>query len=146
MAQAERIEDVLAHEGVWVSTTVGESMWPMLRNRRDTIVVRRCEGRLQPFDVALYRRGSDYILHRVIKVVDGGYRILGDNCYFVEDVPEDAVLGRLDEFWRGEKHFDPRSCGWLLYARIWFSLWPLRRVLKKCRTVLGRVARRVGLK
>ena len=32
------IDAVLACDGVWVSTTAGVSMWPMLRDRRDTIV------------------------------------------------------------------------------------------------------------
>ena len=76
----EHIEDVLAQDGVWVSTTVGISMWPMLRNRRDTIVVRPCKSQLQKYDVALYRRGDAYVLHRVIGVKESNYRILGDNC------------------------------------------------------------------
>ena len=54
------IDTVLARDGVWVSTTAGVSMWPMLRNRRDTIVVRPFEGRLRPLDVALYRRGDKH--------------------------------------------------------------------------------------
>lgn len=140
------IDTVLARDGVWVSTTAGVSMWPMLRDRRDTIVVRPFEGRLRPFDVALYRRGDAYILHRVIEVVDGGYRILGDNCLEVEDVPEEAVLGRLEEFWRGDKHCDPRSRGWLAYARVWLAIWPVRCGLKRVKAALGRAVRKSGLR
>ena len=33
------IEDALATQGMYVGTTVGVSMRPMLRNRRDTIIV-----------------------------------------------------------------------------------------------------------
>ena len=75
-----RIEDVLRIEGVYVSTTVGVSMWPMLRNRRDTIVVRPAAGRLNRFDVALYRAHGNYVLHRVVRVLPEGYIIIGDNC------------------------------------------------------------------
>ena len=133
------IEDALASSGVWVSTTTGTSMWPMLRDRRDTIVVRPCEGRLKKFDVALYRRDSAYVLHRVIDVNETGYRILGDNCIAAEDVPCNAVIGRLDEFWRGNKHCNPRSRAWLAYAYVWRGLWPLRRVAAKARTAAARI-------
>lgn len=36
-ADTDSIEGVLARDGVWVSTTAGTSMWPMLRDRRDTV-------------------------------------------------------------------------------------------------------------
>ena len=67
MSNKKQIEDVLREEGLFVSTTVGVSMFPMLRNRRDTIIVRPYEGRLKKYDVPLYKRGSDYILHRIIE-------------------------------------------------------------------------------
>ena len=41
MNNMKEIEQVLETEGVFVSTTVGTSMYPMLRNRRDTIVVKK---------------------------------------------------------------------------------------------------------
>lgn len=121
-------------------------MWPMLRDRRDTIVVRPTEGRLRPYDVALYKRGSAYILHRVIKNNDGSYRIIGDNCLAYEEVPESDILGRLDEFWRGERRCDPRSHAWLQYARIWHTLLPARKVLKRIHAAAKRVAKKIGLR
>lgn len=42
-ADTDSIEGVLARDGVWVSTTAGTSMWPMLRDRRDAVVVRPAE-------------------------------------------------------------------------------------------------------
>ncbi len=143
-AKTARIEDVLARDGVWVSTTAGVSMWPMLRDRRDTIVVRPPRGRLRPFDVALYRRGDAYVLHRVIDVADNGYRILGDNCAEYEKVSEAQVIGVLEEFWRSERRCDPRSRGWLAYARAWHAAFPLRRALMRARAAAGRLKRRVS--
>ena len=95
-----KIEDVLKEKGVYMGPTVGVSMLPMLKNRRDTIVVKPKTERLKRLDVALYKRGEDYILHRVLGVIDGGYIIRGDNCYADENVPEDAVIGVLTEFFR----------------------------------------------
>lgn len=140
------IQEILKRDGAWISTTAGTSMWPMLRDRRDTIVVRPIEGRLRPYDVALYRRGDAYVLHRVIKANDGGYRIMGDNCMAYEEVPESAILGRLDEFWRGERHCDPRSAAWLLYACIWHDLLPIRKGIRRIHGAAKRVAQKTGLK
>lgn len=147
MADSKRsIQDILERDGVWISTTAGTSMWPMLRDRRDTIVVRPIEGGLHPYDVALYKRGSAYILHRVIKANDGSYRIIGDNCLAYEEVPESDILGRLDEFWRGERRCNPRSRSWLLYARMWHALLPIRKILKRIHFAAKRVAKKIGLR
>ena len=99
------IEQVLEKEGKYIGPTVGVSMLPMLKTRRDSIVVTKKDGRLKPLDVALYKRGEHYILHRVLKVTDTGYIIRGDNCYADEIVPEECILGVLTEFFRkdGEK-------------------------------------------
>ncbi len=99
------IEEVIKETGKYIGPTVGVSMLPMLKNRRDTIVVKAKTERLQPLDVALYKRGDAYILHRVLKVTDSGYIIRGDNCYSDEIVPEETVLGVLTEFFRKDKHF-----------------------------------------
>ena len=42
MSEVEKlkIEDALLEKGVYIGPTVGVSMLPMLKNRRDTIVVR----------------------------------------------------------------------------------------------------------
>lgn len=40
---------------------VGVSMWPMLRNRHDVMMVVPAEGELHRYDVALYRRGEKYV-------------------------------------------------------------------------------------
>lgn len=140
------IQEVLDRDGVWISTTAGTSMWPMLRDRRDTIVVRPVEGRLRPYDVALYRLDNAYILHRVIKATANGYRIIGDNCMAYEEVPESDILGRLDEFWRGERHCDPRSNAWLLYAHVWHALLPIRKGIRRIHVASKRVAQKIGLR
>ena len=100
----QKIEDVLLTHGQYVGPTVGVSMLPMLKNRRDTIVVAKKTERLKPLDVALYKRGEQYVLHRVLQVTDTGYIIRGDNCYADEIVPEDNVIGVLTEFFRKDKH------------------------------------------
>ena len=82
--EPRKIEDVLASEGFYMGPPVGVSMWPMLRNRHDVMMVVPAEGELHRYDVALYRRGEKYVLHRVVghygKGPKKGYVICGDNC------------------------------------------------------------------
>ena len=132
------IEDVLRTEGVFVSTTVGVSMWPMLHNRRDTIVVRPAAGRLRRFDVALYRSGGRYVLHRVVRVLPSGYVIIGDNCITEEHVEDAQVLGVLCEFYRGERHVDMDGLPYRAYVRLWVATAPARHLAKRARGWLGR--------
>lgn len=140
------IEQILSSEGVYVSTTVGTSMYPMLRNRRDTIVVRPLEEgeRLKKFDIPLYRRGEKYVLHRIIKVLPDGYNILGDNCAKIEkNIPDSAVIGVLREYWRGDKKKSLDSLGYKLYVRVWYVIIPIRCLYRKTRAFCGRIYRKL---
>ena len=111
------IEEVLLATGKYIGPTVGTSMLPMLKNRRDTIVVKAKTERLKPLDVALYKRGNLYILHRVLKVTDTGYIIRGDNCYYDEIVPEEDVIGVLTEFFRKKTHYSCTDEKYLKYVK-----------------------------
>ena len=140
-ASQPRIEDVLRTEGVYVSTTVGVSMWPMLRNRRDTIVVRPAAGRLNRYDVALYRAHGNYVLHRVVRVLPEGYIIIGDNCITEEHVEDSQVLGVLSEFYRGDKHVDMAGLPYRAYVWLWVTTAPARHFAKRAKGWLGRRVR-----
>lgn len=146
MIDAVRIEDVLRDEGVFVSTTSGVSMYPMLRDRRDTIVVRPLkEGeRLKKLDVPLYKRGEKYVLHRIIKVLPDGYNILGDNCANVEkNIPDSSVIGVLQEFWRGDKKISLGSFKYKLYKWTVYLTYPVKLAYKRLRAFAGKLYRKI---
>ena len=147
-----KIEDVLKENGVYVGPTVGVSMLPMLKNRRDTIVVRPKTERLKALDVALYKRGEAYVLHRVIQPIEGGYIIRGDNCYADEYIPEEAVFGVLTEFFR-KKRKEAIPCTdkrYLRYAKRRVKTYKLRRFFvrlkMKIRAAGGKILRALGLR
>lgn len=144
MSNKKQIEDVLGEEGLFVSTTVGVSMFPMLRNRRDTIIVRPYEGRLKKYDVPLYKRGSDYILHRIIEVRPDSYVICGDNCIQKEyGITDEQILGVLTGFYRGSKLIDMDGFGYKLYVRVWCRLYPIRKIYSRMRSVAAKVWRKI---
>ena len=129
-----KIEEVLALEGKYVGPTVGVSMLHMLKNRRDTIVVKPKTERLKRLDVALYRRGDDYVLHRVLEPIDGGYIIRGDNCYSLEKIPEDDVFGVLTEFFRKDKHYFCTDKKYLRYAERRIKTYKIRAFFVRLKT------------
>ena len=139
------IEDALATQGMYVGTTVGVSMRPMLRNRRDTIIVEPLRGRrLRRFEVPLYRRGSAYVLHRCVEVHPDSYTMLGDNCLNKEqNIPDERVIGVLTGFYRGNKQVNMNGLPYRAYVRTWYALYPLRRCAMRVRALAGRVKRRV---
>lgn len=130
----DSIEARLAEDGYYVSTTVGVSMKPMLRNRRDRVVILPVgDTPLQKWDLPLYRApDGKYLLHRIIGIrEDGIYIVRGDNTYQREYVPHEAILGVMTEFYRGKRHILATNKNYRRYAAFWNAIYPLRRV---CRT------------
>ena len=124
----QTIEQQIAENGFYISTTVGVSMRPMLRNRRDRVIIRSTDGgRLSKWDLPLYKRpDGKYVLHRVIEVRDGYYVIRGDNTYAKEHVPDDWIVGVMTEFYRGKRHVLATNRGYRRYAAFWQAVYPLR--------------------
>jgi hypothetical protein len=139
--QRQKIEDVLLSKGVYVGPTVGVSMQPLLKTRRDTVVIRPKTQRLQRLDVALYKRGEAYVLHRVLEVKDWGYIIRGDNCYSDEKIPENAVIGVLTEFFRKGKHTFCDDKKYIRYAENRLKTYKVRRFFVLLRMKIVRIAK-----
>lgn len=139
-------EEILEKDGRLVNKTRGISMEPMLRQNRDIVVIGAKTDRLKPYDVAFYKRGRNYVLHRVIKVEDWGYLIRGDNTYSLERVPEAAVLGVLTHFSRKGKEYSVEDPAYQRYARIWHKIYPVRFFLKRICWKTKRILKKMGVK
>ena len=138
------IEDVIRENGVYVSTTAGVSMYPMLRDRRDTIIIKPVNGRLKKYEVPLYRRGSDYVLHRIVDVQPDGYTICGDNCMRKEyHITDHQIIGVLRGCYRDGKEVDMNGWKYRLYCRVWVTMYPIRYALMRMRSVAGGLVRKV---
>lgn len=138
-ADVVSIESVLERDGLYVGVPAGVSMLPMLRNRCDTVVVARPEGRLRVGDVALYRSRGSYVLHRVVAVGAGSYTMLGDNCSELEPGVADAqVIGVLTGFFRDGRRVDMEGLAYRAYVRAWLLASPVRRRAMRTRALLAR--------
>jgi len=123
-------EEELDRSGYFTYTCSGVSMLPMLRQYRDLITIDKKQGRCKKFDVVLYKRNSGaYVLHRIVKVCENDYVILGDNCLNKEyGIKDEDIIGVLRSFVRNGKEYSVCHKGYQLYVRAWYLLYPLRRI------------------
>ncbi len=134
------IEEMLLSEGVYITTTVGVSMFPLLRNRRDNVVIVPRPQTLKKYDVPLYKRGNEYILHRIIDIKDNKYIIRGDNCENKEyDISDENIIGILNGVYRGNVYFNVTNPIYKAYSRTVVFLHPANMLYKKIRRVLSKI-------
>ena len=118
-------------------------MEPLLHNRKSTVVIEAKQDRLKKYDVALYRRPTgEYVLHRVLKVLDGAYLICGDNRVWKERVPEGWVIGVMTGYYADERDcYLP--CGSESY-RVYLKTLPSRYARLWLRALPGRIRRKAA--
>ena len=141
MTTTKNIEQMLSENGICVTGITGVSMLPMLRQGEDRVLLVRPTFPLPSDTVALYKRGQDYVLHRVIEYKDGIYRFRGDNCATDEFVAEKQILGVLSGFWRGETYHDCTGAENAAYAARAKKTLPLRRAKAALVTRIKQIVR-----
>lgn len=137
-------EEVLESEGRLVAVNKGKSMLPLLRENRDVMVIdKKTEQRCKRLDAVLYKSGGRYVLHRVIRVRDDDYVIVGDNCRRLEyGITDDDVLGVLTAVIRnGRREVSMDSPVCRFYAHLWCDLFPIRAAIIFLRECAVRAAK-----
>ena len=127
------IEELLAQKGEAITSTAGLSMYPMLRNRRDMVVIKKPCRELSRNDVPLYRmKSGKLVLHRILSVKGDKYIIRGDNLYAKEIVDKNQIIGVLSSFYRGGKFYDCETNKiYKLYVVLMRLTYPLRFTFAK---------------
>ena len=128
MNETKNFRDMLNETGKIVYTTRGVSMRPLLKQGRDVVyIVKRPEGRLKLCDAVLFvRDNGQYVLHRILKLTENGYWIIGDNCVGGEYVREEQVIGVLSAVVRRGKTVKSDNRFYRLYVRLWCRPWRMR--------------------
>ena len=126
-------EEELDKKGILVYTNKGNSMYPLIRQGKDVLIIKKCNTRLKKMDVPLYKRESgQYVLHRIIKVNENDYVIRGDNTYSNETgIRDDQILGVLSGVIRSGKEISVNSFGYKLYSYFWYYIYYLRKIIIK---------------
>lgn len=134
------IEEMLFSEGVYVTTTVGVSMFPLLRNRRDNVVILPIKESLKKYDIPLYKRGNEYVLHRIVDIKDNEYIIRGDNCDNKEyGITDKDIIGVLKGVYRDNVYIDANNPLYKAYSRIVVFMHPARMFYKKNLSLLSKI-------
>lgn len=141
------IEAAIEKEGEVITSSSGVSMYPMLRHRRDMVVIGKVDRKLKKHDVPVYRlKSGKIVMHRILKVTDNGYIIRGDNLLAKEyNVTDKMIIGVLKAFYRNGKHYDcATSKAYRIYIFFNRISFPLRYVWKAwIRPVLSKIKRAI---
>ena len=128
------IEAYLSENGTLTYTNKGRSMLPLLREGKDLFTLRRKGNeRCRVGDVVLYKRPPNhYVLHRIVRVIDGEYVILGDNCIEYEHgIKDDDIIGVMTSFTRSGHEYSVNCAGYKLYTFMLLHTIPIRIFMKK---------------
>ena len=122
----------LMDEGHTVTINLrGFSMRPFLENDRDKALLTKAKE-IHKGDVVLAETApKHYVLHRIINIDGDQITLRGDGNLLEEHCRREDVKGFAIGFYRkGRKTIDKtNSFKWLLYSRLWTSLYPIRRYL-----------------
>ena len=120
-------------------TVTGCSMMPMLRHRKDQVVLIPLAGNCKPGDIILYRRENGrYVLHRIIRLIENGYICCGDNQAEEEIVMHDQLIAIVNSFIRNGKTYTVDDFWYRAYTLVWVKLFWLRPMYIKARRPIGR--------
>ncbi len=132
----------------WVMTRpVGVSMWPMLRYRKDPIILKKPNKPFKVNDVVAYVRRPDgqQVMHRIVKIKNGNLVIRGDNCAYNEyTVRQQDIFAVLTGFYRGEKYIDcEKNYVYKIYIFLNRATYYPRFVFKKCKSYAYRFLKKI---
>ena len=122
----------LVEEGKEVSMLIaGSSMSPFLAHERDYIFFKKPVAPIKRGDMVFYqRRNGQYIMHRVWKVENNKYYMVGDAQMEIEGPLErDQIFAIITKVKRKGKWCEPGDFWWEFFKKVWIRIVPLRRFL-----------------
>ena len=129
----------------------GNSMWPTLKNGKQSVVLLPKKERLKRMDVAMYKRDDgSFVLHRVIEVKEDGYVFCGDSMAITlkEFVKEEQVFGVMVGYYKHKRYITTEDNSFIrrgekLYKHEGFRIFKVRlagflfRVKNKLKRIIG---------
>lgn len=129
-----KIEDLLKKGEELVLLPVGVSMLPMLKHRKNQIIIESPKNPLMENDVVLFKRkNGQLVLHRIIRINNGEYIIRGDNCLDSEfGIQHNQIIGILKGFYKGPIYVDcDKNLIYKIYVILIRKIFYLRLLKKK---------------
>lgn len=109
----------------------GNSMFPLLRNEIDQVLLSPVDCAPQKMDIILFRFRGKHILHRIIDVKDDKFIIQGDGVYAsFEQCGLNDIVGKVTAIHKfGSKPISVSSKWYKFFSHFWFKLRFCRRYL-----------------
>lgn len=124
----------LVEEGKQVSLIIsGSSMSPFLIHARDAICFAKPDRELQKGDMVFFQRNDgNFVMHRIYKIKDGAYYIIGDAQTTIEGpIRREQIFALIKKVRRKGRWIAPGDFWWEFFAHIWLNIIPLRRIIIK---------------
>ena len=139
------IKEELLRSGYIVYTNKGVSMMPLLRQDKDLMIIeKKKEGSLKKYDAVLFLRDNgQYVLHRILKVREKDYWIVGDHCVSGEYVREEQIIGVLTGVIRDGKRISVTDRKYRFYVWLWCDFYPVRFFLLRMKSLAYRAVRKL---
>lgn len=126
------IEETIKDGGSINLKVSGYSMYPLVGSRRDSVVLVKAE-KIKKGDVPLFKReDGSYILHRVVGIKDGAFKMRGDYEQKIEyPVYPEQVVAVAKGFYRNKKFISCDSLIYKLYKLFWMNTVSIRPLMLK---------------
>lgn len=127
MENEKSFASVIEESGYLAYTIRGVSMRPLLRQGKDVVVIEKPNRHWGKYDTVLFlRRNGQYVLHRILKVMNGKCWIVGDNCISGEVIDDDQIIGVMTSIKRGGKTIKVTNWKYKMYVHLWCDAYPIR--------------------
>jgi len=141
-ARRVSFDEVLKEQGYLIYTATGNSMLPFLRQQKDIIEIHPVQGKIQKYQIALYKRRMTYVLHRCISTTP--YVFAGDHNTFKEyDVTDDMILGVVTKVIRKGKTIYQNNFLYKFYYHLWVDFFPVKVLIIRGKARLFSIAKRL---
>ena len=122
----------------------GWSMVPFIVGERDQVEVKAFNPVLKRGDIVLYRRDNgQYVLHRIYKVRDEDFYMLGDSQNIIEGpVKREQIVAQSRYYYKKGKRKDNDSLSMRVKYTIWFWVRPFRNQLIRLNNIKRKLFRK----
>lgn len=127
-------EHILREKGILLYTNQGTSMWPLIKEGKDVLVITNDVSQIKKGDIILTKRPSGrYLLHRVIRICKNGtFVICGDNSYKCDkNITKTEILGKLSSIIRNGKKNNLNGIRYNVYTFVLCKFFCIRKPLLK---------------
>lgn len=137
--------EVLEEKGVLSFTPNGNSMWPFIKNHKQSVVIEKISRPINRLDVLFYiRPDGTYVLHRVVEVCGDGYLMRGDSQVISEKISKESALGIMTSFYKRKKQISVQDKKYQKQVEKWYRDGAITRLKKKVFNFMGKVKNKLS--